>query len=107
MSGFYKVQIDVLVPEGLPAWLARRLGVSEAKARVLVKRAVRTHGSLISKSATVLAGTLGDEEPLLVFESNFSRTPRAGDRWFDCGSNAARRMRDDGRAIDDEEDGRC
>jgi hypothetical protein len=92
--GFYRVRVDVLVPEGLPRWAALRFGVSEAKAKRLVDRAVRLHAQLWTSIAEVLEPGAGEteEERTLVFSSVFRSSPREGDRWFECLSNKPRAM---------------
>lgn len=96
-AGHYRIRVDVLVPVGLPSWVARQLGVSEARARRIVDDAVRAQAQLVTKSAEVLEG----EPRMLVFTSNFAAAPREGERWFECGRGVARVMVN-GRSKDEE-----
>lgn len=86
----YTVGLTVEVPEDLVRWVMRRLRVSDAQARVRIRRALRVHAELMMKSAEILDE--GGEDPLLNFVVNWQRAPKEGERWFDCGTGRARRM---------------
>jgi len=93
--------ITVEVPDALVVWLQRRLGISEAKARVMVRRALRVRTCLLMHSAEVVDAQ-GDD-PLVVFAPSWERAPREGERWFDISRGRARKMAD-GRVQDDNEE---